>query len=58
MTGLARLKDLADVQELVCVRGLEEDVAERLDPFVRDKYLELRREVVLARAHGPTREDG
>lgn len=34
-------KGLADVQELVRVRGLDEAFAERLDPSVRDKYLEL-----------------
>ncbi|MBV9848582.1 MAG: hypothetical protein JO250_02725 [Armatimonadetes bacterium] len=52
MSGLARLKDLADVQELIRVKGLDEGVAERLDPFVRDKYLELHAEVVQAHAQG------
>ncbi len=50
MSGLARLKDLADVQELVRVKHLDADMAERLDPSVRAKYLELYREVVQARA--------
>ena len=50
MTGLARLKDLADVQELIRVKGLDEGIADRLDPFVRDKYLELCRDVVQAHA--------
>lgn len=50
MSGLARLKDLADVQELVRLKHLDADMAERLDPSVRAKYLELYREVVQARA--------
>ena len=41
MTAPDRLKDLADVQELIKVRSLSNDFAERLDPFVREKYLEL-----------------
>ena len=36
-----RLKDLADVQELIKIRRLDADFALRLDPYVRDKYLEL-----------------
>lgn len=36
-----RLKDLADVQELIKVRKLRADFALRLDPYVREKYLEL-----------------
>ncbi len=49
MSGLARLKDLADVQELIRVRGLDADMADTLDPSVRDKYLELHGEVAQAR---------
>ena len=41
MTAPHRLKDLADVQELIKIRALERDFAERLDPYVRDKFLEL-----------------
>lgn len=41
MTAPDRLKDLADVQELIKVRGLSDEIAERLNPFVREKYLEL-----------------
>jgi hypothetical protein len=41
MTASDRLKDLADVQELIKIRGLQKDFAERLDPYVRDKFLEL-----------------
>jgi len=41
MTSPGRLRDLADVQELIRTLGLEADLAERLDPSVRDKYREL-----------------
>src|SRR5688572_20864633 len=36
-----RLKDLADVQELIKIRKLGADLAPNLDPYVREKYLEL-----------------
>jgi hypothetical protein len=36
-----RLKDLADVQELIKNRKLDADFAAKLDPYVRTKYLEL-----------------
>jgi hypothetical protein len=36
-----RLKDLADVQELIKIRKLDADFARKLDPYVRTKYLEL-----------------
>jgi hypothetical protein len=36
-----RLKDLADVQELIKIRGLDADFARKLDPSVRAKYCEL-----------------
>ncbi len=41
MTAPHRLRDLADVQELIKIRRLAADFAERLDPYVRNKYLEL-----------------
>ncbi len=41
MTNPARLKDLADVQELIHALALPADLANQLDPFVRDKYREL-----------------
>ena len=41
MTAPHRLKDLADVQELIKVRGLQPEFAERLDPYVREKFVEL-----------------
>jgi len=36
-----RLKDLADVQELIKIKKLDAGFANRLDPYVRAKYLEL-----------------
>ena len=41
MTAPDRLKDLADVQELIKLRSLSAEFAERLNPYVREKYLEL-----------------
>jgi hypothetical protein len=41
MTAPHRLKDLADVQELIKIRGLQPGFAEQLDPYVRGKFLEL-----------------
>ncbi len=45
MTALHRLKDLADVQELIKVKNLTADFAEKLNPFVREKFLELQKAV-------------
>ena len=36
-----RLKDLADVQELIKIKKLDAHFANKLDPYVRAKYLEL-----------------
>jgi hypothetical protein len=41
LTNPLRLKDLADVQELIRILKLPEDFADHLNPFVRDKYREL-----------------
>ncbi len=41
MTAPDRLKDLADVQELIKFRGLTSDFAGALDPYVREQYLRL-----------------
>jgi hypothetical protein len=41
MSAPHRLKDLADVLELVRAAGLSETLAEQLDASVRDKYREL-----------------
>ena len=45
MTAPHRLKDLADVQELVKIKNLSADFAEKLNPFVREKFLELQKAV-------------
>ena len=52
MTAPDRLRDLADVQELIRVKYLHEEFAERLDPSVRERFLELHGGVVRARAAG------
>ncbi len=41
MTNPGRLRDLADVQELIRVLKLSADFADRLHPYVRDKFTEL-----------------
>ena len=49
MTAADRLKDLADVQELIKIKSLEASFAENLNDFVREKYLELQRAVAAAK---------
>jgi hypothetical protein len=39
--GIHRMKDLTDVVELIKILGLSSEFAEELNPYVRDKYLEL-----------------
>ena len=41
MTASDRLKDLADVQELIKAKHLPREFANKLDPYVREKYFEL-----------------
>lgn len=41
MTAPDRLKDLADVQELIKLQGLTASYAEKLNMYVREKFLEL-----------------
>jgi hypothetical protein len=41
MTAPHRLRDLADVIELIRVNDLPEGLAQELHPYVREKYLEL-----------------
>jgi len=41
MTAPHRLKDLADVQELIRIQRLPRELADELNTFVRSKYLEL-----------------
>lgn len=45
MTAPHRLKDLADVQELIKIKKLKADYAEKLNPYVREKFLELQKAV-------------
>ncbi len=42
MTNPGRLKDLADVQELTRALSLDDAFADKLNPWVREKFLELR----------------
>jgi hypothetical protein len=49
MSALDRLKDLADVQELIKLKSLGADFVEKLDLSVRDKFRELHQAVVRAR---------
>ena len=44
MTAPHRLRDLADVIELIREQGLDSGFADHLDPMVQDKYLELWRD--------------
>jgi len=48
MTAPDRLKDLADVQELIKSKSLEETFAKRLDSSVRDQFLQLEKAVSAA----------
>ena len=41
MTAPDRLKDLADIQELIKAAHLDSEFAARLNPYVRDQYLQL-----------------
>jgi hypothetical protein len=45
MTAPHRLKDLADVQELIKIKELTAEFAEKLNPFVQAKFLELQKAV-------------
>ncbi len=45
MTAPHRLKDLADVQELIKIKNLKSDYVEKLNPYVREKFLELQKAV-------------
>ena len=57
MTAPDRLKDLADVQELIKIRRLDTDFAQGLDPYVRDKYVELHDAVAAGRHHQDQEEN-
>lgn len=41
MTNDGRVKDLADVQELIKLLNLPKDFSDRLDPYVKEKFIEL-----------------
>lgn len=41
MTSRARLRDLADVQDLTRTLGLDETFVDRLNPYVRDTFMDL-----------------
>jgi hypothetical protein len=56
MTAPDRLKDLADVQELIKVRGLSADFAAMLNSYVQDKFLELWHAVENARQANDIKE--
>lgn len=56
MTAPDRLKDLADVQELIKVRDLTADFAATLNLYVREKFLELYRAVEDARQANEIKE--
>jgi hypothetical protein len=45
MTAPHRLKDLADVQEVIKIKNLTADFAKKLNPYVREKFLELQKAV-------------
>ncbi|MBA2736718.1 MAG: hypothetical protein H0U50_08040 [Pyrinomonadaceae bacterium] len=49
MTAPHRLKDLADVQELIKIKSLSADFADKLNPFVREKFWELQKAVAEAK---------
>jgi hypothetical protein len=42
MTSPGRLRDLSDVMGLIAALDLPREFADELDPYVRDKFLELR----------------
>jgi len=50
MTATDRLKDLADVQELIKIKNLDTSFADGLNEYVRPKYLELLEAVEQGRA--------
>ena len=49
MTAPDRLKDLADVQEIIKIKGLGPGFAESLDESVREKFHELQEAIVRGR---------
>jgi hypothetical protein len=49
MTDPGRLKDLADVQELIKLKGLAAPFIDKLHPYVKEKFLELHRGAIQSR---------
>lgn len=56
MTAPDRLKDLADVQELIKIKALRPDFASNLDESVRVKFIELANAVIAS--HDKDRSEG
>jgi hypothetical protein len=53
MVAAHRLKDLADVQELIRSANIPQSLADALDPWVRAKFLELWHSVQVGRSSDP-----
>ncbi|MGA2060100.1 MAG: hypothetical protein ABSG67_06435, partial [Thermoguttaceae bacterium] len=49
MTKPDRIRDLGDVQELINTLNLSQDFASQLNPYVREKYIELWKTINMAR---------
>lgn len=49
MTAPGRLKDLADIQELIKVKNLNQEFAQHLSPYVKEKFIELYNDVEKSR---------
>jgi hypothetical protein len=54
MTNPGRLKDLADVQELIRVPKLQDNFKDQLNPYVREKFVELLHGVEQGDAQNPS----
>ena len=54
MSNPGRLKDLADVQELIRMGKLPESFKDQLNPYVREKFVELLRGVQQGEAQNPS----
>lgn len=54
MTNPGRLKDLADVQELIRVGKLPDSFKDELNPYVREKFAELLRGIEQGDAQNPS----
>jgi hypothetical protein len=51
MTNVGRLRDLADVLEVIKLLNLPIEFAQQLDPYVREKYAELWRQAEVAKKY-------